>query len=66
MLIVNVKEIGSIDRALKVLKKKFDKTKTIAELRERREFKKPSVKRRDEIKKAKYRQYINSQQPNDW
>ena len=39
MLIVNVKEIGSIDRALKVLKKKFDKTKTIAELRERREFK---------------------------
>lgn len=65
MLIVNVKEIGSIDRALKVLKKKFDKTKTIAELRERREFKKPSVKRRDEIKKAKYRQYINSQQPND-
>ena len=65
MLIVNVKEIGSIDRALKILKKKFDKTKTIAELRERREFKKPSVKRRDEIKKAKYRQYINSQQPND-
>jgi small subunit ribosomal protein S21 len=65
MLIVNVKEIGSIDRALKVLKKKFDKTKTLSELRERREFKKPSVQRRDEIKKAKYRQSLNSSNSND-
>jgi small subunit ribosomal protein S21 len=65
MLIINVKEIGSIDRALKVLKKKFDKTKTLVELRERREFKKPSVQRRDEIKKAKYKQSLNNPNLND-
>lgn len=65
MLLVNVKEIGSIDRALKVLKKKFDKTKTLKELRDRKEFKKPSVKRRDEIKNAVYRQRFLDNNSND-
>jgi small subunit ribosomal protein S21 len=54
MLIVEVNEKQPIERALKVLKRKWDKTKTMKELRERKEFKKKSVKRRDEIKRAAY------------
>jgi len=64
MLIVNVKESGSIDRALKVLKKKIEKTGQLRELRSRREFTKPSVKRRDEIKAAKHKQSYRTAQEN--
>lgn len=54
MLIVKVEGNMTIEKALKTLKRKWDKTKTIKELRERKEFKKKSVKRRDEIKRAAY------------
>ena len=56
MLVINVKEAGSIDRAIKQLKKKVDQTRQLKELRKRREFTKPSVKRREEIKAAAHRQ----------
>lgn len=56
MLIVNVKDHGSIDRALKVLKRKFEAVGVVKELRERREFKKPCEKRRAQILDAMYRQ----------
>lgn len=65
MLIVNVEKIGSIDRALKELKKKFSKTKTLNQLRDRKEFTKPSVKRRTEIKNAVYRQRFIDSNSND-
>ena len=65
MLLINVQEIGSIDRALKVLKQKFSKTKTLDQLRDRKEFKKPSVKRRDEIKNAIHRQRLLDNNSND-
>ncbi|CAG5085226.1 30S ribosomal protein S21 [Parvicella tangerina] len=54
MLIINVKEGESIERALKKYKKKYDRTKVIRELRSRQQFTKPSVKRRAEVIKAKY------------
>lgn len=54
MLIVKVNEKQPIERALKVLKKKWDKTKTMRELRDRKHFKKKSDNRREEIRKAKY------------
>jgi small subunit ribosomal protein S21 len=54
MLIVEVTQKQPIERALKVLKKKWDKNKILKELRDRKEFKKKSVKRRDEIKRAAY------------
>jgi small subunit ribosomal protein S21 len=54
MLIVEVEGKLNIEKALKVLKRKWDKTKAIKELRERKEFTKKSVKRRDELKKAYY------------
>ena len=45
-----------MDRALKTLKRKFEQAGTVRELRVRKEFIKPSVKCRDEVLDAKYRQ----------
>lgn len=56
MIIVNVKENESIDRALKRFKKKFERTGVLKELRSRTHFVKPSVKRRSEKLRAAYRQ----------
>jgi small subunit ribosomal protein S21 len=58
MIIVPVKEGESIDRALKKLKRKFEKTGVVKELRERQKFTKPSVKRREEVLKAIYIQQL--------
>jgi small subunit ribosomal protein S21 len=52
MLIINVKDGGSIDQALKILKNKVFKTQLIKELRERQTYEKPSVKRRKEVLNA--------------
>ncbi len=56
MLIIQIKDDESIDRALKRYKRKFQATGMIKELRKRRNFEKPSVKRRNEILSAIYRQ----------
>lgn len=56
MLVVNVKENESLEKALKKFKKKFEKTGVLKELRGRQQFVKPSVKRRLELIKASYRQ----------
>ncbi len=62
MLIVEVKDNESIDRALKRFKRKFRDTGVLKELRKRREFTKPSVRRRNEILKAKYREQKHGEQ----
>jgi len=54
MLIINIKENESIDKALKRFKKKFEKTGILKELRSRTAFEKPSVTRRSQIIKATY------------
>jgi small subunit ribosomal protein S21 len=56
MIIVNVKENESIDKALKRFKKKFEKTGVLKELRSRTSYEKPSVRRRNEIIRAAYRE----------
>jgi len=56
MLIINVKSEESIDRALKRYKRKYKKTRVLKELRARKNFVKPSVKRRTEIINAIYRE----------
>jgi small subunit ribosomal protein S21 len=56
MIIVPVKEGEPIEKALKKFKKKFEKTGVVKELRERQKFTKPSVKRREQIIKAAYRE----------
>jgi small subunit ribosomal protein S21 len=55
MLIIDIKESESIDRALKKYKKKFISTGVLKELRQRKHFVKPSVKKRAEQLKAEYR-----------
>lgn len=60
MLLINLKENDTIDKALKKYKKKFEKTGVVKELRERQQFTKPSVKRRKQIIKARYKQFLNN------
>lgn len=56
MIIINVKDEESIDRALRRYKRKHRDVGIIKELRKRKEFIKPSVRRRNEILNAEYRQ----------
>jgi len=58
MLIIEVKDGESIERALRRYKRKYRNSKMIREMRKRREYKKPSVRRRNEIQKAVYRERI--------
>jgi small subunit ribosomal protein S21 len=58
MIIVQIKEGENIERALKKFKRKFEKTGVIRALRSRKTFEKKSVKRRDEVKRAIYRQHM--------
>ncbi len=62
MIIIPVKEGENIDRALKRYKRKFEKTGTMRELRERQRYTKPSVKRREQKLKAIYIQQLRQQQ----
>lgn len=56
MLIIDVKDSESIDRALKKYKRKYEKSGTLKQLRRRKAFTKPSVERRTEVLKAIYKQ----------
>jgi small subunit ribosomal protein S21 len=62
MIIVPVKESEPIDKVLKKFKKKVEKTGMLRELRDRQKFTKPSVLRREEIKKAAYKQTLNQEE----
>jgi small subunit ribosomal protein S21 len=54
MIIVSVKDGDTVDKCLKKLKRKFDKTGVVKELRRRKEFNKPSVLAREQKLKAIY------------
>ncbi|MFO7573657.1 MAG: 30S ribosomal protein S21 [Bacteroidales bacterium] len=62
MIIVPLKEGENIERALKKFKRKFEKTGVIRELRSRQAFIKPSISRREEIKKAIYIQKLQEKE----
>jgi small subunit ribosomal protein S21 len=57
MLTIDVKD-GNVERALKEFKRKVMKTRLVQELRERQSYTKKSVKRREEIIKAQYRETL--------
>jgi small subunit ribosomal protein S21 len=61
MIIVQVKEGENIERALKKFKRKFEKTGVVRELRSRKTFEKPSVKKREMMNKAIYVQKLQLQ-----
>ncbi len=58
MLIIDSKDCENIDKALKKYKKKFEKSRTLNQLRARQAFIKPSIERRMEVKKAVYKQQM--------
>ncbi len=62
MIVIPVKEGENIERALKRFKRKFEKTGVIKELRERKKFTKPSVKKRELVKRARYIEKLQSQE----
>ncbi len=54
MIIIPIKEGENIEKALKKFKRKFEKTGVMKELRNRQAFTKPSIIKREQIKKAIY------------
>ncbi len=60
MLIIDCRESDSIDKALKKYKKKFEKSGVLKQLRKRKAYIKPSVRRRTVKLKAAYRQKMMS------
>ncbi|WP_158824930.1 30S ribosomal protein S21 [Mucilaginibacter lacusdianchii] len=61
MIIINVKDGESLDKALKRFKKKFEKTGVLRELRSRQAYEKRSVTRRNVVKHAVYKQGLNQE-----
>ncbi|MCQ2195524.1 MAG: 30S ribosomal protein S21 [Paludibacteraceae bacterium] len=58
MIIVQIKEGENIEKALKKFKRKFEKTGVIKELRNRQQFEKPSVVKRQQKIHAVYVQQL--------
>ena len=55
MVIINVKESDSLEKALKKFKKKFEKTGVVKELRARQAFEKPCITKRQQKIRAAYK-----------
>ena len=62
MLIIDIRDGENIDKALKRYKRKFQNAGIMKELRSRREFTKPSVKKRDGVLKAVYREQMQREE----
>lgn len=62
MIVVPIKEGENIEKALKKLKRKFEKTGVVKELRERQKFTKPSVTAREKRLHAIYVQQLRQQE----
>ncbi|GAB4413726.1 MAG: 30S ribosomal protein S21 [Bacteroidia bacterium] len=56
MILIQIKDGETIDRALRRYKKKFERTGILKEVRGRMYYKKPSVERKEQEKKAVNRQ----------
>jgi small subunit ribosomal protein S21 len=61
MIIIDVKKEKSLDAALKKLKYKFTKAKTKEQLFENQQFTKKSVVKREQKRKAQYKQNLFDQ-----
>ena len=58
MIVIPIKEGENIEKALKKFKRKFEKTGIVKELRNRQQFDKPSVKKREQKIHAIYVQKL--------
>ncbi len=64
MIKVDVTGKTSLDKALKIFKAKFTKSGVVDELRERSQYTKKSVKRREKVKKAEYKEKMKGDSQN--
>jgi len=62
MIVVPIKEGENVDKALKKLKRKFEKIGVVRELRRRQKFTKKSVLMREQKKKAVYVQKLREKE----
>jgi small subunit ribosomal protein S21 len=62
MIVVPIKEGDNVERALKKLKRKFEKIGVVRELRRRQKFTKKSVLMREQMKKAVYVQKLREKE----
>ena len=62
MIVVPIKDGENVDRALKKLKRKFEKTGVVKELRARQKFTKKSVLAREQRLKAIYVQKLREKE----
>jgi len=65
MIIIKKREKDTIDRMLKEYKRKSIRYGVIKEVKERKEFVKPSVKKRQQKLKAAFRQMVNTKKENE-
>ena len=65
MIIIQIKDNESVDRALKRFKKKFERTGVLKELRRRTFFQKPSITSRKLKQKAVYKLATYGQSNNE-
>ena len=56
MLIIDIKETDSIEKALRKYKRKFNQAGILKELRSRKHYTKPSARKRNQMLKAAYKQ----------
>jgi small subunit ribosomal protein S21 len=63
---IKLRKGESVDRALKKLKSRLEREGTFDALRERRYYKKPSVRKRERKKKAKFEAYLQSKRDKRW
>ena len=62
MLIIPIKEGENIDRALKRYKRKFRDVKILRQLRDKKQFNKPSVVKHAQMMKASYVQGLRTKE----
>lgn len=58
MLIIKIKEGENVDKALRRYKRKFEKTGVLREIRDRKEHKKPSERKRAQFLRAVYHEEL--------
>lgn len=62
---VNLRPDEPIDRALKRLKRQLDRDDVMRECRRRRHFQKPSAVKRQKMKEAKFKAYLDARDAQD-
>ena len=63
---IKLRKGESVDRALKKLKSKLERENVFDNLRDRRFYKKPSVKKRERKKKAKFEALLQARRDKRW